>query len=191
MTPRILAFSGSLRRNSWNQKLVEIAAQGARDAGAEVTLIHLADYPLPVYNEDLEAEDGLPSQATELKDLFRAHQGLLIASPEYNSSVTAALKNTIDWISRPQEDCPPLDCYDGKIAGLMATSPGALGGLRGLGPIRSILGNIKVTVLPRQVALPRCHEALAEPGRITPDALHEQVLLVGAEVAEAARRMHL
>src|SRR3954469_3729847 len=99
--PRILAFAGSLRRDSFNKKLVKIAAHGARAAGADVTEIDLKELPLPVYDGDLETAEGLPQNAKKLKELFVAHQGLLIASPEYNSSISAALKNVIDWVSRP------------------------------------------------------------------------------------------
>ena len=190
MSPKILAFSGSLRRDSWNQKLVEIAADGARQAGAEVTVIHLRDYPLPVYDEDLEAQHGLPEQVVALKDLFRSHQGLLIASPEYNSSLTAALKNAIDWLSRPQEGCSRLDCFKHKVAGLMSASPGSLGGVRGLSSIRWILGNIHVTVLPQQIAIPNVHELMAEKGRISNDALHEQVVSLGTQVTETVRKLY-
>ena len=101
MKPRILAFAGSLRRDSFNQKLVPIAAKGAREAGAEVTLIALKDFPLPLFDQDLEAEHGMPENGKKLKQLFIDHDGLLIAAPEYNSSITAVLKNAIDWVSRP------------------------------------------------------------------------------------------
>ena len=99
MTPRILAFAGSLRGESFNKKLVPIAARAARDAGAEVTPIDLRDFPLPLFDQDLEAGQGMPEDGTRLKKLFTEHDGLLVASPEYNSSVTAALKNVIDWVS--------------------------------------------------------------------------------------------
>ena len=152
--PKILAFSGSLRKDSFNQKLVRVAARGAERAGARATVIELADYPLPVLDQDLEARDGLPEHAVRLKAIFHEHDGLLNASPEYNSSFTAALKNVIDWVSRPEPDRPPLSCFAGKVAGLMAASPGALGGLRGLVHVRAVLQNIKVTVVPGQVADP-------------------------------------
>ena len=98
--PRILAFGGSLRKASFNQKLSAIAAEGAREAGAEVTLIELRDFPMPLFDEDIEAKIGKTDEAKRLKDLFLSHQGLIIASPEYNSSYSAALKNAIDWVSR-------------------------------------------------------------------------------------------
>jgi chromate reductase, NAD(P)H dehydrogenase (quinone) len=166
MTPRILAFAGSLRSESFNKKLVRIAASAARDAGAEVTLIDLKDYPLPLFDQDLEAGQGMPENGTKLKQLFINHDGLLIASPEYNSSVTAVLKNVIDWVSRSAPGEPPLVAFQGKVATLMSASPGALGGLRGLVHLRSILGNIGVIVLPDQVAVARAHEAFQPDGSL-------------------------
>src|SRR5262249_59967372 len=144
MRPRILAFAGSLRRDSFNKKLVPIAAKGARDAGAEVTRIDLKDFPLPLFDQDLEAEQGMPENGKKLKQLFIDHDGLLLACPEYNSSITAVLKNAIDWVSRPAPGEPPLVAFRGKGVTLMSASPGALGGLRGLVHVRSILGNIGV-----------------------------------------------
>ncbi len=163
MMPRILAFAGSLRRDSFNKKLVSIAAHGAREAGAEVTLIDLKDFPLPLFDQELEA---LPEAATRLKRLFIDHDGLLIASPEYNSSITAVLKNAIDWVSRPAPNEPPLVGFKGKVASLMSASPGALGGLRGLVHVRSILGNIGAIVLPDQVAMAKAHEAFQPDGSL-------------------------
>jgi NAD(P)H-dependent FMN reductase len=158
--PRILAFAGSTRKESFNKKLLAIAARGARDAGADVTLLDLRDFPLPLFDQDLEAEQGMPENGRKLKKLFIDHAGLLIAAPEYNSSVTAVLKNTIDWVSRPAPGEPSLVAFRGKVATLMSASPGALGGLRGLVHVRSILGNIGVIVLPDQVAIAKAHDAL-------------------------------
>jgi NAD(P)H-dependent FMN reductase len=166
MTPRILAFAGSTRRDSFNKRLVPIAAKGARDAGAEVTLIDLKDFPLPLFDQDLEAEQGMPDNGTKLKQLFIDHDGLLIASPEYNSSITGVLKNAIDWVSRPAPGEPPLVAFRGKVATLMSASPGALGGLRGLVHLRSILGNIGVVVLPDQVCVARAREAFQPDGSL-------------------------
>ena len=188
-TPTILAFAGSLRKDSYNKKLAQIAAAGAEAAGAQVTVIDLADYPLPVFNEDLEAAEGMPAPAQQLKDLFLAHQGLLIAAPEYNSSITAALKNAIDWVSRPGKGEAPLAAYDGKIAALMSASPGALGGLRGLVTVRSILGNIKVTVLPDQVAIPKAYEAFDDNGALRDAKKQAAVEALGAKVADVVRKL--
>ena len=157
MMPRILAFPSSTRRESFNEKLVTIAAQGAREAGAEVTLIDLKDFPLPLYNQDLEAEQGMPENGKKLKKLFIDHDGLLIAFPEYNRSFPVILKNAIDWVSRPAPGEPSLAAFRGKVATLMSASPGALGGLRGLVHVRSILGNIGVIVLPDQIAMAKAH----------------------------------
>jgi len=166
MTPRILAFAGSLRRESFNKRLVPIAARAARDAGAEVNVIDLRDFPLPVFDQDLEAEQGMPENGKKLKQLFLDHDGFLIASPEYNSSVTAVLKNTIDWVSRPAPGEPSVVAFRGRAAALMSASPGALGGLRGLVHVRSILGNIGVIVLPDQVAVPKAGEAFNADGSL-------------------------
>jgi NAD(P)H-dependent FMN reductase len=167
MTPRILAFAGSTRRESFNKKLVQIAARGAREGGAEVTLLDLKDFPLPLFDQDLETEHGMPDNGAKLKRLFIDHDGLLIASPEYNSSVTAVLKNVIDWVSRPAPGEPSLVALKGKVATLMSASPGALGGLRGLVHVRSILGNIGVIVLPDQIAVARAPEAFQPDGSLT------------------------
>ena len=110
--------------------------------------------------------------------------GLLIASPEYNSSISAALKNAIDWASRPaSKDEPPLNCFAGKTAALIAASPGALGGLRGLVHLRSILGNIRMIVIPDQRAVPKVHEVFDAAGHITDDKTRQDVERIGAELA--------
>ena len=183
--PRILAFGGSLRLESFNQKLAAIAAAGAREAGAEVTLISLRDFPLPLFDADLETESGKPESAKKLKALFREHHGFIIASPEYNSSVTAALKNAIDWVSRSDsDDEPALSAYTGKTAVLCAASPGGLGGLRGLVHLRAILGNIGVTVLPDQVAVGGAHTAFREDGSLTDDKQAARVRGLGTSLAQ-------
>ena len=164
--PRILAFAGSTRKDSFNKKLVQIAANGARAAGAETTIIDLKDFPLPLFDEDLEAAQGSPEAARKLKKLMIEHDGFLISAPEYNSSISAVLKNAIDWASRPAPQEPPLIAFKGKAAVLMSASPGALGGLRGLVHVRAILGNIGVLVLPDQIAVPRAHEAFAPDGSL-------------------------
>jgi chromate reductase, NAD(P)H dehydrogenase (quinone) len=166
MMPRILAFASSTRRESFNKKLVAVAAQGARQAGAEVTLIDLKDFPLPLFDQDLEAEQGMPENGKKLQKFFIDHDGLLIASPEYNSSFPAVLKNAIDWVSRPAPGEPSLVAFRGKAAILMSASPGALGGLRALVHVRSILGNIGVIVLPDQIAVAKAHEAFQPDGSL-------------------------
>lgn len=192
--PRILAFSGSLRADSLNHKLVAVAAEGARAAGAEVTLIRLKDYPLPVFDEDLEKAEGLPANARKLKDLFLSQHGLLIACPEYNSTISAALKNVIDWVSRPAKLSngqaePPLGCFTDKIAGIMAASPGALGGIRMLPELRRILANINVHVVHNQFALMKAHEAFSGDGMLKDEKQAAMAKGVGAAVANMLRRV--
>lgn len=189
-TPRILVFGGSLRRDSFNQKLAAIAADGARSAGAEVTFIVLRDFPLPVFDEDLETATGKPDPAVKLKALFRDHHGLIIASPEYNSSVTAALKNAIDWVSRTDsDDEPALSALSGKSAILCAASPGALGGLRGLVHLRAILGNIGITVLPDQVAVGNAYQAFRDDGSLADERQAERVRKLGATLANHLKKI--
>lgn len=190
MPVRLLAFSGSLRRASYNTAIVKIAAQGARHAGAEVTVVELRDFAMPLFDEDLEKASGMPEPAKRFKDLLIAHQGLIIASPEYNSSVTAALKNAIDWASRPAPGEPSLAALAGKTAALCAASPGALGGLRGLVTLRSILSNLGVILLPQQVAVMKAADALGPDGALK-DAKQQQSLLdLGAKLAEVTRKLH-
>ncbi len=176
-TPKILAFAGSTRAGSYNKQLVRFAADAARAAGAEVTFLDLRDLPLPLFDEDLESEHGLPDNAKKKKALFRDHDAFLIASPEYNSSITAVLKNAIDWASRSEsDDEPALSAYRGKTAALLSASPGALGGLRGLVHLRAILGNIGVIVLPDQVALSKASEAFDAAGQLNEERPAKQVV---------------
>jgi len=166
VTVRILVFAGSARTGSLNKKLAGAAAEALRSAGAGVTLIDLADYPMPLYDGDLEAREGVPPSARKLKDLFIAHQGLLIASPENNASVSALLKNALDWISRQDGSESGLVPYQDKVAALAGASPGALGGLRGLTHLRAILQTLNVLVLSEQFALGRAHEAFNADGSL-------------------------
>jgi chromate reductase len=163
--PRILAFGGSLRAESFNQKLAVLAADAARAAGAEVTLIALRDFRMPLFDEDLETAEGMPENARKLKALFTSHDGLIIASPEYNSTITAALKNAIDWVSRATDpDEKPLSALSGKTAAILSASPGGYGGSRSLAQLRPVLENINITVIADQVSIPKAHEAFNEDG---------------------------
>ena len=175
--PNILAFSGSIRRDSWNRKLIATAVDAARAAGGEVTLIDLADYPLPLYDGDLEARDGLPDNAQRLKALFKSHDALLIASPEYNSSMPPLLKNTLDWISREWQGESGLVPYQHKVAAIMGASPGAFGGMRMMPHLRQVLNTLGVLVLPGQFSLPHADEAFDEAGTLkSPARLHSLVM---------------
>ena len=188
--PKIVAFAGSLRAGSFNKKLLAIAAEAARAAGAEVTVVDLRELALPLFNQDLEDASGLPEGAKKLKALLRASDGFLIASPEYNSSITAALKNAIDWASRADtDDEPPLAAYKGKVAALCSASPGALGGLRGLVTLRSILGNIGVIVLPDQVCIATAHEAFDDAGKLKDERKAKQVAALAKALVETLRKL--
>ncbi|QTN31045.1 NAD(P)H-dependent oxidoreductase [Akkermansiaceae bacterium] len=183
---KILAFSGSLRADSYNQKLVKIAASAAKEAGAEVTVISLADFPMPLFDEDLEASEGKPESAKRLKQLFLEHDCLLIASPEYNSMITAALKNAIDWVSRADsEDEAPLSAFAGKTAAILSASPGGYGGARSLGFLRPFLGNIKIEVIQEEFSLPKAHEAFAEDGSLINNEYAGKVKAIGWKLAGA------
>jgi chromate reductase, NAD(P)H dehydrogenase (quinone) len=165
-TPKILVFAGSARSASFNKKLAAAAADMASAAGAEVTLLDLADHRLAMYDGDDEANGGVPADAKALRQIFLAHDAMVIASPEYNSSIAPMLKNTLDWISRPDGDDAMVAAYKGKTAGLISASPGALGGLRGLVHLRSILGNIGVTVVPQQFAMSGAGKGFNDDGSI-------------------------
>jgi chromate reductase len=187
---KILAFSGSARSGSFNKKLIAIGVDAARAAGAEVTLLDFRELPLPLYDGDLEEAHGLPDNAKKLKAMMREHDGFLISAPEYNSSISALLKNAIDWASREESDSePPLVCFRGKTAGLLSASPGGLGGIRGLVTVRSILGNIGVYVLPDQVSISAAHEAFDENGKLKDARKVKQVEKVAVGLVEMTRKL--
>lgn len=188
-TPRILAFAGSTRQDSLNRKLLQVAIAGAREAGAVVTCVDLRDYPLPLYDGDLEAAQGLPEEARKLRALFLNHDALLIASPEYNGSLSALLKNTLDWVSRPGEDAGQLACFKGKVAAILSASPGALGGMRGLRHLRTILSGIQVFVIPTEKAVPQAGKLFNAEGELTDAQVKEAVVAVGAQLAGITRRL--
>lgn len=187
--PKILAFAGSTREASYNKKLVKIAAEGAKAAGAEVTYVDLRDLPMPLYDEDLEAKEGIPENVRKFKELMKANQGLLIACPEYNSSITPVLKNAIDWASRPEPGEPGLACFTGKVAALMSASPGGLGGLRGLIHVRSILSSINVLVLPDQKTIPSAFQAFDEEGRLKDATQQAAVEQLGSKLATVVAKL--
>ena len=176
-TTRIAVFAGSSRRASFNRLLAAEAAEMAADAGAEVSLVELGDYPLPIYNGDLEAEHGLPENAAKLKTLFAEQHGFIICSPENNASVSSLLKNTIDWCSR-KGGPPGVEPFAGKVAALLAASPGAFGGVRGLVSLRAILQPLGVTALAQQYTLSRAHEAFDADGALKDPAVQQAVQAV-------------
>jgi chromate reductase, NAD(P)H dehydrogenase (quinone) len=189
---KILAFAGSAREGSFNKMLVKIAVEGAKTAGADVTYVDLRDLPMPLYDQDLEAKEGLPKNVLKFKDLMKSHQGFLIACPEYNSSITPLLKNAIDWASRPEPGEPPLalTCFQGKVAGIMAASPGGLGGLRGLAHVRSILESIGVIVIPDQKAVSSAYSAFDEAGNLKDGDQRSDIAAIGAKLADVVAKLN-
>ncbi len=188
--PKIIAFAGSTRTASYNKMLVRLAAEDAKKAGGEITLIDLRDFPMPLYDGDLEESEGPPPNATTLFDLMKEHQGILLACPEYNSSISGVLKNTIDWVSRPRDREPPLAAFTGKVAAILSASPGALGGLRGLVHVRSILGNIGVTVIPRQISVSKAMDAFNTDGSLKEAQLTADVASLASELVEMTKKLH-
>ena len=162
--PKVLVFAGSIRTGSFNARLAAIAAKEIARADAEVTRISLLDFPLPLYDGDLEARSGPPENAVKLKRMFCAHQGVFIASPEYNASLTPLLKNTIDWISRVREKQePPLSAYRNRVFALGAASNGTLGGTRSLMALRQSLElGCGALVIPEQIAVREASHAFDE-----------------------------
>ncbi len=185
---KIIAFSGSTRKDSYNQQLVSIAAAKATALGAEVTLVDLRDYPMPLFNEDEEAANGPPESADKLFELMKSHQGWLLACPEYNGSVTPLLKNTIDWMSRTREGEQRMAAYVGKVTTLMSASAGGLGGMRGLVHVRAILSGIGAIVLPNQVAVGGADKVLAD-GKITDAGTESRIDAAVAELINVTDKL--
>ena len=166
--PRILAFSGSIRDGSINTRLVDAATAELVQQECEVTRISLADYPLPIYDGDFESQEGIPDNARKLARLFHEHEGLFIACPEYNGSLSPLLKNTIDWISRVSfDDKGELVPYRGKIGAVAAASPGAMGGISMLYHLREILTRLGVLIVAEQVAVGNGFSAFDEMDKLT------------------------
>lgn len=189
MSARLLAFAGSTRTGSFNKMLIRVAAEGAREAGAEVKLIDLRDLPMPLYDGDLEESEGLPEHAVALKKLFLSHDGLLLSCPEYNASMTGVFKNAIDWVSRPAPGEKTLECFKGKTCALLAASPGALGGLRGLVHVRALMSHLGMIVLPEQVAVMKAHEAFDADGKLKDAKQEASVKAIAASLARLTAKI--
>jgi NAD(P)H-dependent FMN reductase len=150
---KIAAIAGSYREHSYNKRVLNIAVAGAREAGGDVTVIDLRDFPMPIYNSDDHEQKGFDPQASRLQDLLKEHDGLLIASPEYNGSIPGGLKNAIDWTSRKSDKYGMYEVYRGKTAAIITASPGQFGGLRCMAHLRGVLTIAGVTVLPTEIAV--------------------------------------
>ena len=186
---RVLAFAGSSRDKSFNRRLVRIAASGAELAGAEVEVLEFKDYPMPLMDEGFEARNGLPEKAILFKEKLLNCDGMLISSPEYNGSITPLLKNALDWASRAgSSDEKPLSAFKNKTALLMSASPGSWGGMRGLVPLRMLLGNLGVTVIPRYRCVSSAYNAFNEDGSLSDPKLHKTVENLGKLLVEKLER---
>ncbi len=188
MCTKILAFAGSSKVRSLNNQVLTVACDFAKAAGADVTQLQLGDYEIPLFSEDVEAA-GFPDVVVQLQNVFNDHDALLIASPEYNSSVTPLLKNTIDWVTRPGPSQSPLQSFQNKTACLISASPGALGGLRGLRHVREILSNINVLVVPGQFALSSASSAFDDNGQLNDSKQAERLKRCIHEFVSTAARV--
>jgi chromate reductase len=187
MPIKILALCGSSRRESLNQKLLDVAVLGALDAGARVSKARLLDFSLPIYDGDWEAEHGLPEGARALKTLLAEHEALLIATPEHNGGYTALLKNALDWASRPSENDPSgLEVFAQKLAALVSASPDALGGIRAQIALQISLNKLGVLVIPNSFALGLAHQAFDAQRRLKEASADNRVRGVGADLVQMA-----
>lgn len=187
--PKILAFAGSLRKDSFNKKLIKIAIKGAEGAGAKVTHIDLKDYPMPVYDQEIEDSQGLPESALKLKKLMLENDGFLISCPEYNSSMPAVFKNAIDWASRKAKpDEVYLSCFIDKVVMLMSASPSGLGGLRSLVHVRAMFSNIYSIVLPKQKCISQADKAFNSDGNLNDAKAQKEVMDLGKQLVEFLKK---
>ena len=164
--PKILVLAGSARLDSIHRKLARQTVEALRHAGLDATLADLRDLAMPIYDGDLEAGEGIPPGAKALKELARGHDGFAIASPEYNGSFPALLKNALDWISRPEPGERPLEVFSGKVAAILSASPGPGGGRRGLHQLRELLEMMRVSVIPEELAIGAASAAFDAEGRL-------------------------
>ncbi|MFN4274185.1 MAG: NADPH-dependent FMN reductase [Aliihoeflea sp.] len=191
MMPRILVFAGSVRSGAFSGRTADIAQKTLAMHGAEVTRISLADYPMPIVDQDLEKAEGIPENAIKLGHLIAAQDGLLIASPEYNASIPPLLKNTIDWISRIRmnDDGKPFAPLRGKVVGLCSSSDGNFAGIRGLYHLRAVLINCQLEVISPQCSVARAADAFDENGDFKDDRTRGMMERVCETLIERARML--
>jgi NAD(P)H-dependent FMN reductase len=188
---KILFLAGSTREGSFNRRLARAAAAEARAQGGDVTHIELTDHELPIYNADLEASKGLPETAVKLKDLFKSHRAIFIASPEYNAGVTPLLKNTLDWVSRKGTDEAGLQAFRGNVFAISSASPGMFAGMRSLLMLRQILMvGTGALVIPEQVAIAHARDAFAEDGSLTGERAAQMLKAQIARLIEVAGKLY-
>lgn len=187
MTPKILVFAGSIRSGAFSGKTADVAQKELALQGAEVTRISLADYPLPLMDEDLEREEGIPENAYRLGRLFDAHDGILIATPEYNGSIPPLLKNTIDWISRLSTDGGrKLRPLPGKVVAICSSSSGHFGGIRSASHLRQMLAHMQMDLISPQCSVPNAGDAFDEDGAFRQERMHRSMQHVCKTLIEHA-----
>ena len=193
MDVKLLFFAGSARQNSLNKKLAKAAALKAEAFGAKTTFLDLSDFPMPLYCGDLEEADGVPDAARQLADILKLQDGVFIAGPEYNSSITPLLKNTLDWVSRLRSDgSPPRTPWHDKVYAVGSTSMGALGGIRVIQTMVGLLVNgYQVPVIPNTIAVPRGHEVLGEDGAINAELMDQLMTEAMRVFVETAGRQKM
>lgn len=172
---KVLAFSGSTRKDSYNNKLINDAAEIARQMGATVTIINLKDYPMPFYDGDIEEKEGMPINAKRFRDLMIGSDAIIIASPEYNHSIPAVLKNALDWASRSESGGASKEAFKGKKFAIMSTSPGRKGGMRGLMHLSEIIQDCGGTVVSKQVSIPNSIQYFSEKRKAENPSLKEEI----------------
>ena len=188
---KILAFAGSLRRNSLNKRVLNIAVEGARKAGGTVTVIDLADLPMAVYNADDHETNGFDANALRFQDILKEHDGLLIASPEYNASLPGGLKNAIDWASRKSDKFAMGEVFKGKVAAMITASPGSFGGIRCLSHLRGVLSILGINVLPSEIAVTFAGDKFDGDGTEMTDEKMKHILeKLGAELVSMLNKTH-
>ncbi|MGI8544804.1 MAG: NADPH-dependent FMN reductase [Aridibacter sp.] len=189
--PKILAFAGSLRKDSYNKRVVKVAIEGAEKGGAEVTYIKLEDYPLPIYNEDEHKGEGFPKNAKKLQKIFGEHDGFLISSPEYNASLPGGMKNVFDFVSRKSEDYEMIEVFKGKVAAIMTASPGSFGGIRCLGHLRGVLSIMLTSVLPTEIAVGGVHKMFEGDSEEMQDEKMKKLLQnLGESLSDILKQTH-
>ncbi|MDQ3635935.1 MAG: NAD(P)H-dependent oxidoreductase [Acidobacteriota bacterium] len=189
--PKILAFAGSLRKDSYNKRVVKVAIEGAEKGGAEVTYIKLEDNPLPVYNEDEHKGEGFPENAKKLQKIFGEHDGFLISSPEYNASLPGGMKNVFDFVSRKSEDYEMIEVFKGKAAAIMTASPGSFGGIRCLGHLRGVLSIMLTSVLPTEIAVGGVHKMFEGDSEEMQDEKMKKLLQdLGKSLSDILKQTH-
>ena len=188
MIPRILLFAGSIRTGAYSGKTADVAQRELALQGAEVTRISLGDYAMPIMDQDLEREKGVPENAVKLARQFAAHDALFICTPEYNGSIPPLLKNAIDWVSRVKSDGGrPLRPYPGKLVAICSSSDGHFAGIRSANHLRAVLSHIQMEVISPQVSVPNGAEAFDEDGNFRQERLVKGMERVCRTLIERAR----